>query len=57
MPLREFDVPFENTTLHCWEGGSGYPLLLLHGSGAGASTPGNFGGAVVPAMVSTAVFT
>lgn len=42
MPLHEFDIPFENTTIHCWEGGSGYPLLLLHGSGAGASIPGNF---------------
>lgn len=42
MALREFDVPFEDTTLHCWEGGSGRPLLLLHGSGAGASIPGNF---------------
>jgi 2-hydroxymuconate-semialdehyde hydrolase len=42
MALRELDIPFEDTTLHCWEGGSGDPLLLLHGSGAGASIPGNF---------------
>jgi 2-hydroxymuconate-semialdehyde hydrolase len=48
MPLREFDVPFEDTTLHCWEGGSGYPLLLLHGSGAGASIPGNFRRVLAP---------
>lgn len=48
MALREFDIPFEDTTLHCWEGGSGYPLLLLHGSGAGASIPGNFRRVIEP---------
>lgn len=42
MLLTEFDLPFEGTTIHCWEGGSGKPLLMLHGSGAGASIPGNF---------------
>lgn len=40
--LREFDLPFEDTTIHCWEGGTGFPVLMLHGSGAGASIPGNF---------------
>jgi 2-hydroxymuconate-semialdehyde hydrolase len=42
MQLAEFDLPFEDTTVHCWEGGSGFPVLMLHGSGAGASTPGNY---------------
>ena len=42
MALYEFDLPFEDTTVHCWEGGSGFPILMLHGSGAGASTPGNY---------------
>jgi 2-hydroxymuconate-semialdehyde hydrolase len=40
--LRERDIPFEGTTIHCWEGGQGFPLVMLHGSGAGASTYGNF---------------
>jgi 2-hydroxymuconate-semialdehyde hydrolase len=40
--LGEYDIPFEDTTIHCWEGGRGIPLLMLHGSGAGASTPGNY---------------
>src|SRR5579871_4186989 len=42
MPLTEFDLPFEDTTIHCWEGGTGFPVIMLHGSGAGASIPGNF---------------
>lgn len=48
MPLREFDLPFEDTRIHCWEGGHGFPLLLLHGSGAGASIPGNFRRVIEP---------
>ncbi len=48
MPLSEFDIPFEDTTIHCWEGGSGFPLLMLHGSGAGASIPGNFRKVIEP---------
>lgn len=46
--LREFDLPFEGTTIHCWEGGSGFPILMLHGSGAGASIPGNFKRVIEP---------
>jgi len=42
MKLEGFDVGFEGTTIHCWEGGSGFPILMLHGSGAGASIPGNY---------------
>ena len=42
MALTEFDLPFEGTSIHCWEGGSGFPILMLHGSGAGASIPGNY---------------
>ncbi|MGP3775365.1 alpha/beta fold hydrolase [Streptomyces sp. SDT5-1] len=40
--LREFDLDFEGTSIHCWEGGTGMPLVLLHGSGAGAATMSNF---------------
>jgi 2-hydroxymuconate-semialdehyde hydrolase len=42
-PLREFDLDFEDTTIHCWEGGSGQPVVLMHGSGAGCGTFSNFG--------------
>lgn len=42
MNLREFDVEVEGIPVHGWEGGSGFPLLLLHGSGPGASTLGNW---------------
>jgi 2-hydroxymuconate-semialdehyde hydrolase len=42
MALKELDIPFEGTSVHCWEGGSGFPILMLHGSGAGASIPGNY---------------
>jgi pimeloyl-ACP methyl ester carboxylesterase len=42
VPLKEFDLAFEGTTIHCWEGGSGRPLILMHGSGAGCGTFSNF---------------
>lgn len=48
MPLEEFDIPFEDTTIHCWEGGRGFPVLMLHGSGAGASIPGNYRRVIEP---------
>lgn len=40
--LRENDTKFEGTHIHYWEGGSGAPLILMHGSGTGASTLSNF---------------
>lgn len=46
--LREFDVPFEGTRMHCWEGGDGFPLILFHGSGAGCGTFSNFGEVIEP---------
>jgi 2-hydroxymuconate-semialdehyde hydrolase len=33
---------FEDTAVHYMEGGSGFPLLLIHGSGPGASSIGNW---------------
>jgi 2-hydroxymuconate-semialdehyde hydrolase len=33
---------FEGIPVAYWEGGSGFPLLLIHGSGPGASTAGNW---------------
>jgi 2-hydroxymuconate-semialdehyde hydrolase len=40
--LKEFDLAFEGTTIHCWEGGAGRPLILMHGSGAGCGIFSNF---------------
>lgn len=40
--LREFEAPFEGTTIHYWRGGGGKPLIFLHGSGAGVGTMSNF---------------
>lgn len=48
MALNEFEIAFEDTTIHCWEGGSGFPILMLHGSGAGASIPGNYRRVIEP---------
>lgn len=42
MALREFKTTFEGMQLHCWQGGKGFPIIMMHGSGAGASTMGNF---------------
>lgn len=44
--FRNFDLPFEGTTIRCWEAGSGPAIVLLHGSGAGAYTITNFGRAL-----------
>lgn len=44
----EFEADFEDTTIHCWKGGSGRPVILMHGSGAGASTLSNFRRVLVP---------
>ena len=33
---------FNGLRVAYWEGGSGEPLLLIHGSGPGASTLGNW---------------
>ena len=44
--LNEFDLAFEDTTIHCWEGGAGRPLILMHGSGAGCGTFSNFGAVI-----------
>jgi 2-hydroxymuconate-semialdehyde hydrolase len=42
MPLVEKDAEFEGVAIHYWEDGKGLPLLLIHGSGPGASTQGNW---------------
>lgn len=43
VPFAEYDLAFEDTTVHCYEAGSGtWSVVLLHGSGAGAATLSNF---------------
>ena len=42
MPLKELDLEFEGTTIHCYEGGQGYPLLMIHGSGPGTASASNW---------------
>lgn len=40
--LQAQSLNFEGLTVNCWVGGSGFPLLVLHGSGPGASSVGNW---------------
>lgn len=40
--LRQVSLPFEGLQVNAWTGGSGPNLLLLHGSGPGASSVGNW---------------
>lgn len=42
MALSEGDTSFDGINVHFWEGGSGFPILMIHGSGPGASTLGNW---------------
>lgn len=38
----------EGHRVHYWEGGSGFPILMLHGVGPGTSIVGNFGPVLEP---------
>lgn len=42
MALREYYLTFESTQIRFLESGSGFPVLLLHGSGPGVSVEGNY---------------
>ncbi len=42
MALAERDIDVEGHRVHVWEGGEGFPILMLHGSGPGAGTIGNW---------------
>lgn len=42
MALNEYDIEVEGHRAHCWEGGEGFPIVMLHGSGPGAGTIGNW---------------
>jgi 2-hydroxymuconate-semialdehyde hydrolase len=39
---------FDGLKMHYWEGGSGFPVLMLHGVGPGTSIVGNFGPVLEP---------
>lgn len=39
---------FDGIKVHYWEGGKGFPLLMLHGVGPGTSIQGNFGPVLEP---------
>lgn len=45
---REIDFDFEGIPVHAWEGGSGQPLILVHGSGAGCQTLSNWKAVMQP---------
>ena len=42
MPLTERNIDFRGIRVHGWEGGQGFPILMLHGSGPGVSAQANF---------------
>jgi len=42
MALSKKQTTFEGLKIRYWEGGHGLPVMLLHGSGPGVSTFGNF---------------
>src|SRR5215212_2271897 len=48
MEFREQDHSWQGHSIHTWRGGRGKPLLLLHGSGPGASTLGNWSRVLKP---------
>ncbi len=39
---------FDGHKVHYWEGGAGFPILMLHGVGPGTSIVGNFGPVLEP---------
>ena len=39
---------FGKLRVETWEGGSGFPVLMLHGVGPGTSIQGNFGPVLEP---------
>tara|TARA_A100001037_G_scaffold266912_1_gene259411 strand:- start:14361 stop:15173 length:813 start_codon:yes stop_codon:yes gene_type:complete len=43
MEFQTRDIPVGETTAHMWDGGNGYPILMMHGAGPGTSAMANFG--------------
>lgn len=46
--LTSHKTDFESIQVHYWAGGSGFPILMLHGVGPGTSIQGNFGPVLEP---------
>lgn len=46
--LESKTTSFEGATVHYWEGGAGFPVLMIHGVGPGTSIQGNFGPVLEP---------
>jgi 2-hydroxymuconate-semialdehyde hydrolase len=56
MHYTEHKFPFEDIEISYLEGGSGFPILLIHGTGPGASTMGNWRLVLEPLMEKYHVF-
>jgi 2-hydroxymuconate-semialdehyde hydrolase len=54
--LEEKFAEIEGYKVHYWEGGSGFPILMLHGVGPGTSIVGNFGPVLEPLAARFHVF-
>jgi len=48
MTLQSRHTDFQGYDVHCWEGGNGFPVLMLHGVGPGTSIMGNFEPVIEP---------
>lgn len=48
MTIESRRAQIEGYDVHYWEGGSGFPVLMLHGVGPGTSIMGNFEPAMAP---------
>lgn len=42
MNFEPYEIDVDGHNAHVWRGGSGYPLLLMHGAGPGTSAAGSF---------------
>ena len=48
MRMREENIEFEGINVHYLRGGSGLPILMMHGSGPGVSSVGNWAQVLEP---------
>ena len=46
--IEQYDLDVAGTTMRCHDGGDGFPLILVHGSGPGVDTISNFGRLLSP---------
>lgn len=43
MEFETRDIEVAGTNAHMWQGGNGFPILMMHGAGPGTSAMANFG--------------